>query len=116
MSCKIKQTKGEIGEHAEILVLKVAVRCTRENLQFAVIMNDFLAALFDRIIHLHDSSLITAPVAIVRGRKDCHYAAIVLPLVSFHYELVCSSNKVQAVNMGELLRNVLPKRVARTPR
>jgi len=79
-------------------------------------MNDFLAALLDRVIDLHNGSLITAPVAVVGSRKDRDYTAIVLPLVSFHYELMRASNKVEAVNVGKLFRNVLPKRVARTPR
>ena len=86
------------------------------NLQFAMVMNDLLVTLFHRIIHFHNGSLITTPVAIVGGRKDSNNTAIVLPLVSFHYELMCASNKVKAVNVRKLLGNVLPKRVARTPR
>jgi hypothetical protein len=81
-----------------------------------VFVNDFLAALLHGIIHLHDCGLITAPVAVVRSRKDSDDAPIVLPLIALHYELVCTSNKVEAVNVRELFRNVLPKRVTCTPR
>jgi hypothetical protein len=79
-------------------------------------VNDFLAALFHSIIHLHDSGLITAPVAVVGSGKDCNDAPIVLPLIALHHKLVRASNKVKAVNVRELFRNVLPKRVACTPR
>lgn len=81
-----------------------------------MIMNNFLAALLDRIVHLHNGSLITTPVAIVGRRKDSDNTAIVLPLVTFHYELMCASNEVEAVNVRKLFRNVLSKRVACTPR
>jgi hypothetical protein len=81
-----------------------------------MVVNDFLAALLHSIIHLHYTSLIAAPVAVVGSRKDCNDAPIVLPLIALHYELVSASNKVKAVNVRELFRNVLPKRVACTPR
>lgn len=80
-----------------------------------MVVNDFLAALLDGIIHLHDCGLIAAPVAVIGSRKDSDDAPTVLPLIALHHELVCTSDKVEAVNVRKLFGNVLPKRVTCTP-
>jgi hypothetical protein len=51
-------------------------------------MNRVFAALIDRIIDLHNSSLVTTPVTVIWGRKDGNDLSVVLPLVSFHHQLV----------------------------
>ena len=43
-----------------------------------------------------------------------HELLVVLPLVAFHNQLMGSRNKMQAIDMGELLRNVLTERVTRS--
>lgn len=86
------------------------------NLQFAMIMDGFLAALINSVIDLHDSSLVSATVTVVRCGKYCDDTSIMLPLVPLHHKLMRSWNKEKAINMGKLFRNVLPKRVSCTPR
>jgi hypothetical protein len=39
----------------------------------------------------------------------------VLPLISLHDELMRTGNKIQAINVRKLLRNVLAKGIASTP-
>ena len=84
-------------------------------LQFAMIVNGILGRLVDRIVHFHNGGLVAAPVTIIWCRKDRDDRSVVLPLVSFHDELVRTCNKMQAINVRKLLRNVLPKRVAGSP-
>lgn len=79
-------------------------------------MNRFLAALVDRVVHLHNRGLITTSVAVVGRREYCNNLSIVLPLVTFHDKLMCACNKVKTVNMGELLCNVLAERITGSPR
>ena len=83
--------------------------------QFAVVVNRFFRRCVDRVVHLHDSSLVTASVAVVGSgeyRDDC---PVVLPLVSFHDELMRTGDKVQTVNVRKLLGNILSKGVSRAP-
>ena len=81
-------------------------------LQFAMLMNGILGAFPDRIIDFHNGRLIATPIAIIRCRKDRHDTAVVLPLVALHDDLMGPSDKVQTINVRELLRNVLSKGVA----
>jgi hypothetical protein len=74
-------------------------------------MDRILAALVDRIINLHDSSLITTPVAIVWSRKDGYDTSIMLPLVTLHNKLMRTSNEMKSIDMSKLFCNILPKRV-----
>jgi len=80
-----------------------------------MIMNRIFRRLIHRIVHLHNSGLISAPVAIIWRRKYRHHRPIVLPLVSFHDELMRARNKVQAIDVRKLLRDVLTKGVAGPP-
>ena len=81
-----------------------------------MIVNTLLGGLVQSIVNLHYCGLITTSVTIVRGGKYRHDALIVLPLVPFHDELMCSRNKVQSINVSELLRNVLPEGVPSSAR
>jgi len=80
-----------------------------------MIMNRILRSLIDRIVDFHNSSLVTAPVAIIGRRKNRDDGSVVLPLVSFHDELMSTSDKVQTINVRKLLRDVLAKGVASSP-
>ena len=79
-----------------------------------MIMNRVSTRLFNGVIHLHNGRLVTAAVAIIGSRKDRDDLAIVLPLVSFHDQLMSTRNKVKAVNVRKLLGNVLAKRITST--
>jgi hypothetical protein len=77
-----------------------------------MIVYGFLCGLIQRVVDLHYRGLVAAPVAVVRSGKDRDDALIVLPLVSLHNELVCPGDEVQAVDVRELLGDVLAKGVA----
>lgn len=62
-----------------------------------MIVDRLLRRLVKRVIDLHYCRLVSTSVAIVRRRKDSHYSSVVLPLISFHDKLVCSSNKVKTI-------------------
>lgn len=68
-----------------------------------------------RIVDFHNGGLIATAVAIIGRRKDGHNRPIVLPLIALHNELMGSRNEIQAIDVRELLRNVLPKGIARAP-
>ena len=91
-------------------------KTTQSHLQFAMLLNRILGCLVDRVVDFHNGGLIAAAITIIGCRKDRDDRPVVLPLVSFHDELVRPRNKVQAVNVRKLLRNVLPKRVTSSPR
>jgi hypothetical protein len=78
-------------------------------------MDRIFRGLFDRVVDLHDCRLVAASVTIIWRRKDSNDGSVVLPLVPFHNQLVGPSNKVQAVNVGKLLGNVLSERVPGSP-
>ena len=84
--------------------------------KLAMIIDGIFARLFNTVIHFHNGSLVSASVTIIGSRKDRHHCSIVLPLVAFHHQLVRTGNKVQTINVRELLRNVLAKCVTRSPR
>jgi hypothetical protein len=81
-----------------------------------VVVDGILRTLIYRIINFHDGGLITASVAIVRSRKDRDDLSVVLPLISLHDKLMSTRNEMEAVDMSELLRNVLSKGVTSSPR
>lgn len=60
-----------------------------------------------RLIHFHDSRLVTAPVAVVGSTKNGAHALVVGPLVPLHDQLVCSGDEHQSVRVVELFRNIL---------
>jgi hypothetical protein len=67
--------------------------------------------MFNIIINLHYSSLVTASVTIIGSRKDSHHRSIVLPLITFHHKLVSTCDKVKIVDMGELFCDILAEGV-----
>jgi hypothetical protein len=81
-----------------------------------MIMNSFLATLVDRVIDLHNRSLIATPVAVVGSRKHCDDLSIVLPLVSLHNQLMSTGDEMKPIDMSKLLSNVLTESVAGSPR
>jgi hypothetical protein len=78
-------------------------------------MDRILGSLVDRVVDLHDCRLVTTSVTVIWRRKYRNDGSVVLPLVAFHHQLMSSSNKVQAVNVGKLFGNVLPERVSGSP-
>lgn len=87
----------------------------RKYLQFAVIVDVFFCRLVERVVNLHNGCLISTPVAVIGSREHCHDHSIVLPLISFHYQLMRPGNEAETVNVRELLSNVLAKGVAGSP-
>ena len=81
-----------------------------------MLMDSVLAALVDRVVHLHDSGLVPTPVAVVGCRENGDDTPIVLPLVAFHDQLMCTSDKVETINVRKLFGNVLSERVTGSPR
>ena len=81
-----------------------------------MVMNRVSARLFNGIIDFHNSRLITTTVTIVGSRKHRYNLAIMLPLITFHYQLMSTRNKVKAVNVRKLLRNVLAECVTGSTR
>lgn len=79
-----------------------------------MIMDGILRSLVDRVVHFHDRRLISTTVAVVGSGKHRDNHSIVLPLIAFHDQLMGSRNKVQAIDVGILLRNVLAKGVTRS--
>ena len=77
-----------------------------------MIVNGFLGGLIQRVVDLHYRRLVAAPVAVVRSGKDRDDALIVLPLVPLHDELMRPGDEVEAVDVGELLGDVLAEGVA----
>lgn len=79
-------------------------------------MNSVSASLFNGIIDFHNRRLITTAVTIVGSRKDSDNLTIMLPLVAFHYQLMSTRNKVKAVDVRKLLRNVLTECITSSTR
>lgn len=71
---------------------------------------------FQMLINLHDSSLVTTSVAVVGCREDGHDISILRPIVSLHNQLMCSGDECQAIVMVECLRDILSKRVPSSSR
>ena len=81
-----------------------------------MVVNAFLAALFNSIIDLHDSCLVTTSVAVIWGWKDSDNLSIMLPLVSLHHQLMGTGDEVQPIDVSKLLSNVLSERIPSSPR
>lgn len=86
------------------------------HLQFAMIVNGVFGSLINRIIDLHNSCLVTTSVAVIWSGEDSNNGSIVLPLVSFHNQLMSSGDKVKAIDMGKLLGDILSEGVSGSPR
>ena len=86
------------------------------DLQFAMIVDRLLGNLINRVVNLHDSSLITASVTIIRSREYCDNLPIVLPLVSFHHQLMGTRNEMESVDVSELLCDILAESISSSPR
>jgi len=67
-----------------------------------------------KFVDFHNSSFVTASVAVVRGTEDSDYVSLVRPIVPIHYQLVSSCNSGESIGMIELLRDVLTKTVTST--
>ena len=76
-----------------------------------MIVNGILRRRVHRVVNFHYRCLVTTSVAVVGCTKYCHYRPIVLPLISLHDQLMSSRNKVKVVDVSELLRYVLSKRI-----
>jgi hypothetical protein len=77
-----------------------------------MIMNRILLGLIYCIVNLHNGRLVTTAITVIGSRKDSDDTAVVLPLVALHDKLVSPGDEMKAVDVGELLGNVLAKRVA----
>jgi hypothetical protein len=51
-------------------------------------MDRLLAALINRIVNLHNSSLVATPVTIIWCRENSDNLSVVLPLVALHDKLM----------------------------
>jgi len=92
----------------------LVARCRIELQKFAVLVNAILGGLRNGVIDFHNGRLIATTITIVGSREHRNDAAVVLPLVAFHDELMGAGDKVKAVEMGELHGNVFAKSVAGT--
>ena len=72
-----------------------------------MVMNGVSTRLFNGIIDFHNGRLITTTVAVIGSRKHRNNLAIVLPLITFHDQLMSTRNKVKTINVRKLLGNVL---------
>mmetsp|Transcript_20281 Transcript_20281/g.29001 ORF Transcript_20281/g.29001 Transcript_20281/m.29001 type:complete len:129 (-) Transcript_20281:738-1124(-) len=86
-------------------------RCWIELREFDMVVDCFFIDVFNFIINLHYSSLVTTSVAVIGSREDSHYRSIVLPLITLHNKLVSTCNKVKIVDMGELFCDILAEGV-----
>lgn len=76
-----------------------------------MVVNCFLINMFNFVINLHYSSLVTTSVAVIGSGEDCHHRSIVLPLITLHDKLVSTCDEVKIVDMGELFCNILAEGV-----
>lgn len=68
------------------------------------------------LVNLHDRSLVTATIAVVRSTENGDHISILTPVVAFHNKLMCSCHQGEAVVVVECFRNILAKGVAGTTR
>ena len=54
------------------------------------------------LINFHYSSLVTAPVAVVRSREDCQNALVMVPVVAFHDQLMGSGDVLEVILVAKL--------------
>merc|ERR1712232_350928 len=95
-------TLEEIVRHAAVLPCALLVRW-RIELQEGVLQ---------MLVDLHHGCLIATAVAVVRRREDGHDVPVVAPIVTLHDQLMSASDELQTIDVIELLRDVLAKRVA----
>ena len=71
-----------------------------------------LQVIFHVLVDLHDCSLVSTSVAVVRSGEDCHDITLVCPVVSIHDQLMRSGDSRQVIRVVELLRDVLTETIA----
>ena len=59
------------------------------------------------LVDLHNSSFITASVAIIGSREDSNHVAFMGPVVSVHHELMGSGDADEVIRVVELFGDVL---------
>ena len=80
--------------------------------ELAILIYFVLSARIQIVINFHDCTLVTTPIAIIRRREDSDNHTIMLPLVSFHDQLMRPCNEMQTVNLSKLLSDVLAEGVS----
>jgi len=68
------------------------------------------------LINLHNRCLITAAIAVVWRTEDCNHISILAPIISFHDQLVSSSDQRQPVVVIKRLGDILAKSVSSSSR
>jgi hypothetical protein len=81
-----------------------------------MIVDSLLGCLIESVIDFHYRGLVPASVTIVGRGKDGNNTAIMLPLITFHDQLVCACDEVKSIDVSELLSDILTKRVPSPPR
>jgi len=65
--------------------------------------------------YAHRCALVAATVAIIRRSEDRHEAAVVVPLVALHHELMSASDECHPIRVVELLGDVWSEDESGTP-
>ena len=68
------------------------------------------------LIELHNSSLVTAAVAIVGRREDGDDRLLMAPVVTFHDKLMGTGDECESIGTIELFRHILTESVTSTTR
>jgi hypothetical protein len=68
------------------------------------------------LVNLHDSSLVTTSIAVIRCTEDSHDVSLLTPIVPLHDQLMGSADERKAVVMVEGFRDILPERVSGSAR
>lgn len=71
---------------------------------------------FKMFINLHDSSLVTTAITVVRSREDCHNILFMAPIVTIHNKLMRTSDQCKAVGVRKALGDILTKGITGTTR
>lgn len=65
------------------------------------------------LINLHNRSLITTPVAVIRRTEDGNHIPILTPIVPLHDQLMGSCDQCKSVVVVERFRDILAEGVSR---
>jgi hypothetical protein len=68
------------------------------------------------LVNLHDRSLVSTSIAIIRGTKDGHDVSLLTPVVTFHNQLMGSANEGETIIMVKGLGDILAERVSGSSR
>mmetsp|Transcript_28058 Transcript_28058/g.63438 ORF Transcript_28058/g.63438 Transcript_28058/m.63438 type:complete len:212 (+) Transcript_28058:167-802(+) len=98
-----QEVLGSLSAHSHFLRVGFASPWRR------VKLNEFRMHVF---VDLHDRGLVPASVAVVGRAEQSDYRVLVRPVVSLHDQLMCSDNKLEAVDVVEMLRNILSEGVS----